>query len=48
MPLAEMAADPGAHAARKPGLTHTDGVNGPTDITGAPCPAVLAVPPQQC
>ena len=34
MPLAEMASDPGARALGKPGLTHTDGVNGPADITG--------------
>ena len=37
MPLAEMASDPGARALGRPGLTHSDGVNGPADITGGVC-----------
>ncbi len=41
MPLADMAQDPYATSANAlktnvPGLTSTDGVNGPADISGAP------------
>lgn len=53
MALSDMANDPfalspGALRHQKLSLTHSDGVNGPADITGQPSPSIACRPPQHC